>query len=914
MTDYRKEYEKWSTDAVFDAATKAELKNLSDEEIKDRFYKQLTFGTGGLRGVIGAGTNRMNFYTVGKATQGLSEYINSKTDNGSVVIAYDSRKMSAEFALNSALIFCANGIKTYLFEGLRPTPELSFAVRYLKTTAGIVITASHNPPQYNGYKVYWSDGAQIVKPYDEEIIAKVNAVKDYSAIKRTDEKTALKSGLLSYIGKEIDDAYTEKVKSTVLNPDAIARQAEKIKIVYTPLNGTGRVPVLRVLRELGFSNVYTVKEQELPDGNFPTLKYPNPEDPAAFTLALELAKEKNADIVLATDPDADRLGVYVKDEKAGGYVPFTGNMSGLLIAEYELSERRRKGLLKDPRSAAVVTTIVSSRMAEKTAESYGVKLFDVLTGFKYIGEKIKQFETARASCGGYDADSGAYEFIFGFEESYGCLIGTYARDKDAVTAVCALCEAAAFYKERGLTLWGQMQNIYRKYGYFKEDLFTQTFAGADGAAKINAVVDGLRAKPLAEIGGFRVKAIRDYKMGKRTDLSSGAVSPTGLAAANVIYFELENDAWCCVRPSGTEPKIKFYFGVKGVSEKDAKTLLERLKNALLKIAEPEEKGDVGDGCFARLKPAFKDFIWGGTRIKDYFGKDTGDMKRVAESWELSAHPAGESTIANGKYRGLSFGEFVEKAGGENLGEKASGYGKFPLMIKFIDAKDNLSVQVHPDDAYALANGNDCGKNEMWYIVGADDKAFIYLGFNKDVEKDEIREKIKNGTITDILNRIPVKKGQAYFLPAGTVHAIGAGCFICEIQQSSDITYRLYDYNRKDANGNPRPLHIEDALRVIDTRKTAADGIAEYGVTQFNGYSEQLLCRCKYFVVKKYVVNGEMTLAPSTESFKAVVVINGKGKIGNGNTTCDALTGDTWFFGCREPLSVKGELTLLISHL
>ena len=582
MKEYLAEYQRWISDAFFDEQTRNELKSIKDDkEIEDRFYKKLSFGTGGLRGVIGAGTNRMNFYTVGKATQGLADFINSETENGSVAIAYDSRNMSAEFAKDSALIFAANGIKTYLFESLRPTPELSFAVRYLKATAGVVITASHNPPQYNGYKVYWSDGAQIVPPYDKLIIDSINAVSDYSAIKRISEQDAISKGLLVKIGKEIDDAFVGEVKGTILNPDAILRQAEKIKIVYSPLNGTGRVPVLRVLSELGFKNVWAVKEQEMPDGNFPTLKYPNPEDPAAFTLALKLAKEKDADLVLATDPDADRLGVYAKD-KNGEYKAFSGNMSGLLIADYRLSQMKEKGLLPvNPADAAIITTIVSSRLSEKIAAEYGVSIFNVLTGFKYIGEKIKQFEDAKTKTGGKpDRAKGAYDFVFGFEESYGCLIGTYARDKDAVTAVCALCEAAAFYKEQGLTLCDVLDGIFARHGYFKEELITETYYGADGLNVINGIMDGLRKNPLEKIGDFEVLAVRDYEKGERVDRITGGKSPLELVKSNVLYYELASDGWCAIRPSGTEPKIKLYFGVKGKSYADAEKLSENLKAAL----------------------------------------------------------------------------------------------------------------------------------------------------------------------------------------------------------------------------------------------------------------------------------------------------------------------------------------------
>lgn len=585
---YREEYEKWCKDTFFDEKTREELLALTDEkEIEDRFYKQLSFGTGGLRGIIGAGTNRMNVYTVGKASQGLANFINSQTKDGSIVIAYDSRIMSKEFALDSALIFCANGIKTYLFETLHATPQLSFAVRYLKATAGVVITASHNPPQYNGYKVYWSDGGQIVPPYDDLIIGEVNKVTDYKQIMRVPEADAIKKNMLQYIGKELDDAYIAELKKLVLNADAIGAVAGDIKIVYTPLNGTGYVPVTRILKELGFENVWVVPEQASPDGNFPTLEYPNPEDKKAFSYALGLAKQVNADIVLATDPDADRLGVYALDKKSGEYKSFTGNMSGLLIAEYELSQKRERGLLpENTKNAALVTTIVSSKMAYEIAGEYGLTVKEVLTGFKYIGEQIKLFEEAKANNGGkLDFTENALEYEFGYEESYGCLVGTHARDKDAIAAVMALCEAAAYYRTKGLTLWDQMLNIFEKYGYYSEDLKSVTLSGAAGATKIIEIMQKMRATSPEQIGGLKVTAVRDYLSGERRDIKTGEVTSTGLPKSNVLYFELENNAWCCARPSGTEPKIKFYFGVKGKSFEEADVLLEQLKSGMTVLTE-----------------------------------------------------------------------------------------------------------------------------------------------------------------------------------------------------------------------------------------------------------------------------------------------------------------------------------------
>lgn len=566
----KKNYEYWCTSPIFDDATKSELKSLegNEDEIFDRFYRELEFGTGGLRGVIGAGTNRMNFYTVGKATQGLANFINKQGAAAKgVAIAFDSRRMSPEFADTAACVLAANGIKAYIFDSLRPTPELSFALRTLGCTAGIVVTASHNPPEYNGYKVYWEDGAQITAPKDAQIIGEVNAIKDYAEIKKMTTEEAKAAGLYEVIGKEIDDKYMEALKKLVLHPEAIKQMASSLKIVYTPLHGTGNVPVRRVLKELGFEQVTVVPEQELPDGNFPTVSYPNPEDKKAFALALDLAKKVDADLVLATDPDADRLGVYAKDTKTGEYKVFTGNMSGMLICEYEMSQKKALGIL--PNNGALVTTIVSSNMAQAVAKEYGMKFIECLTGFKYIGEQIKFFE-----------QTGSNEYVFGFEESYGCLVGTHARDKDAVVAVMALCEAAAYYKTQGITLWDQMLNIYNKYGYYKEDLFTMTFKGADGAKKMQDMMDAYRKNTPKQVGAYKVLRLRDYKNDVITDLATGETAPTGLPKSNVLYFELENDAWFCVRPSGTEPKIKFYAGIKGTSLEDSAKKLDELMEAI----------------------------------------------------------------------------------------------------------------------------------------------------------------------------------------------------------------------------------------------------------------------------------------------------------------------------------------------
>lgn len=567
--DYLEKYNEWCNSDVFDENTKKELKAITDEnEIKDRFYKNLEFGTAGLRGVIGAGTNRMNKYTVTQATQGLANYIKKVGGEGrGVVIAYDSRNMSIEFSTWAALCLNANGIKTYRFESLRPTPELSFAVRYLNCIAGIVITASHNPAEYNGYKVYWEDGAQIVPPVDKGIMDEVKAVTDFSTIKEMDIEEAKKLGLYNEVGENIDNCYIEELKKLVLNKDVIGKVQKDLKIVYTPLHGTGNLPVQRILKEIGFENVYVVPEQEKPDGNFTTVTYPNPEDKKAFALALKLAKEVDADIVLATDPDADRLGVYAKDIKTGEYMPFTGNMSGLLIAEYELAQKKEKGIL--PNNGALITTIVSSNMAGAISKEYNIKLIEVLTGFKYIGEQMKIFDQTKE-----------FEYLFGYEESYGCLIGTHARDKDAIVAVMALCEAAAYYKSRGLTLWNQMINIYEKYGYYREGQTSITMKGADGAEKIKAILDNMRANPPKQIGDYKVLEYRDYKNKIVKNYENNTTGETTLPESNVLYFKLENDAWCCVRPSGTEPKIKFYIGVKGTSLADSEEKLNKLSDAM----------------------------------------------------------------------------------------------------------------------------------------------------------------------------------------------------------------------------------------------------------------------------------------------------------------------------------------------
>ena len=558
--DYKELYKDWLENPYFDENTKAELKAIEqdDNEIKERFYKELEFGTAGLRGIIGAGTNRMNIYTVRKTTQGLANYIAAVNGQAKgVAIAYDSRRMSPEFAKEAALCLAANGVKAYIFETLRPTPELSFAVRELGCIAGINITASHNPPEYNGYKVYWEDGAQITPPHDSGIMAEVQKVVNYNEVKTMDEEAAKAAGLFAVIGKEIDDAYMEALKSQVIHADAIKAMAKELKIVYSPLHGTGNIPARRVLKELGFENVYVVKEQELPDGEFPTVSYPNPEADEAFELGLKLAKEVDADLVLATDPDADRLGVRVKDSKTGEYHTLTGNMSGCLLADYELGQKKEV-YGKLPEDGAVISTIVTTNMAAAIAKHYGVEFIEVLTGFKYIGQQILGFET-----------KGKGSYLFGFEESYGCLIGTHARDKDAIVATMALCEAAAYYKTKGMTLWDAMVAMYEKYGYYKDDIQSITLKGIEGLEKIQTILENLRKNPPTEIGTYKVLSARDYKADTVVNMETKEVTDTGLPSSNVLYYDLNDDAWVCVRPSGTEPKIKIYYGIKGTSLQDA---------------------------------------------------------------------------------------------------------------------------------------------------------------------------------------------------------------------------------------------------------------------------------------------------------------------------------------------------------
>ena len=569
--NYQDEYKKWCESDEFDEATKQELLKIKDDEkeIEDRFYKELEFGTAGLRGIIGAGTNRMNIYTVGKATQGLANYIIKRgTQDKGVAISYDSRHMSPEFSELTALILNANGIKAYVFEELRPVPELSYAVRELGCTAGVMITASHNKPAYNGYKVYWDDGSQIIAPVDKDITSEVKAITDYKMIKKMDKLEAMQKGLFNTIGKEIDDKYITELKSRVLNPEIVKKQGEIIKVVYTPLHGAGGETAKRILSEIGIKNLYVVPEQEFPDGDFPTVDYPNPEAKEAFKLALELAKKVDADVVLATDPDADRLGIYAKDTKTGEYVDFTGNMSGLLIAEYRLSSLKEKGILPD--NGMLVSTIVSSNLAKAIANEYNLEFREVLTGFKYIGEQIKIEEEK----------TNGKKYLFGFEESYGCLISDYARDKDGISAVMSLCEAAAYYMSKGITLWDQMINIYKKYGYYKEGQVSIVLEGSSGAKRIKEIMDNLRNNLPKNIGKYKVLTFKDIKNDVKKDMISGKTTTTGLPSSNVLYFELENDFWCCMRPSGTEPKIKFYMGVVGENLNNAEELVEDLTKSM----------------------------------------------------------------------------------------------------------------------------------------------------------------------------------------------------------------------------------------------------------------------------------------------------------------------------------------------
>ena len=571
--NYLDEYKKWCESPEFDEETKEELLKIkgNEAEIEDRFYKELEFGTAGLRGVIGAGTNRMNKYTVGKATQGLANYIITQgTQEKGVAISYDSRRMSKEFSLQTALILCANGIKAYLFESLRPVPELSFAVRNLGCTAGVMITASHNPPKYNGYKVYWDDGAQIVSPRDKDIIGEVRKIEKFDEIKSISKEEAINMGLLKYVGTEMDDKYLEVLKKCIINPEVMKEEGKKLKVVYTPLHGTGNTVTERLLKELGMANVYVVPEQKDPDGEFPTVDYPNPEDKKAFKLALELAERVNADVVLATDPDADRLGIFAKDTKTGEYKEYTGNMSALLIAEYRISQMKEKEIL--PTDGMFITTVVSSELAKAIAKEYKLECIEVLTGFKNIGAVMKKAEENKDKT-----------YVFGFEESYGCLIGDYARDKDGIAAVMALCEAACYFKSKNKTLWDAMIDIYEKYGYYKETQVSIVREGAQGAQEIKDMMTKMRKSNIEKIGDYKVLTFKDVEEDIVKDMQTGEITKTGLPKSNVLYYALEDESWCCIRPSGTEPKIKLYMGIKAETNDEATRKLEELKNAMLEI-------------------------------------------------------------------------------------------------------------------------------------------------------------------------------------------------------------------------------------------------------------------------------------------------------------------------------------------
>jgi phosphoglucomutase len=573
MKDYRSIYDEWLLNPYFDEATKKELRGVQDDdnEIKERFYQDLEFGTAGLRGIIGAGINRMNIYVVRRATQGLANYIIKQGGaHKGVAIAYDSRHMSPEFAEEAALTLAANGIKAFKFESLRPTPELSFAVRELGCIAGINVTASHNPPDYNGYKVYWEDGAQFTPPHDKGVTKEVMDITDLSTVKTITREAAVAAGNYEIIGASVDDKYIAHVKAQVLNQDAITHMQSEICVVYTPLHGTGNLPVRRALEEIGFTHVHVVPEQELPDGDFPTVSYPNPEAEEAFTLGLALAKEKNADLILATDPDADRLGVYVKDDKSGEYIPLTGNMSGSLLCEYVLSQKKERGEI--PKDGQVVKSIVTTNLVDAVAKSYGCELIEVLTGFKYIGQQILKNET-----------SGHGTYLFGLEESYGCLIGTYGRDKDAISASVALCEAVAYYKTKGMTLWDAMIAMYETYGYYKDSVQAIGLKGIEGQAKIREIMKTMRGDIPQTVGSYKVISARDYNLDTIQDMATGEIKPTGLPQSDVLYYDLSDDAWLCVRPSGTEPKIKFYYGIKGSSMKEADEMSHNLGEAVMAL-------------------------------------------------------------------------------------------------------------------------------------------------------------------------------------------------------------------------------------------------------------------------------------------------------------------------------------------
>ena len=565
--DVHASYEQWLRDFAQDEDTVKDLQAIAgdEKEIEDRFYTELSFGTAGMRGVLGAGMNRMNRYNVRRATKGLAKYLLQNPDEArrGVVIAYDSRRCSAEFARDTALVLCQEGVPAYLFDALRPVPVLSYAVRHLHAIAGVVITASHNPPQYNGYKVYGEDGAQLGPEAADGVTGFIRATA-YTDCALMDEEEAKAKGLLHIIGnKEVDDDYIAQVKTLCIQPELMAKEGGNLSIVYTPLHGSGNVPVRRILKEIGITNVAVVKEQELPDPNFSTIKVPNPEDPGAFTLAIKLANEVGANVIFATDPDCDRLGVAVRD-KNGDFQLLTGNQIGCVLLHYILSTKQKNGTL--PKNGAAVKSIVSTSLANRICESYGVTMFETLTGFKFIGEKIQQFQ-----------DTGDYTFLFGFEESYGFLSSTFVRDKDGVNASLLISEVAAACKAEGITLYDRVQEIFAKYGYFVEKVVSKTLPGKDGLTRMKEIMKELRANPPKEIGGMKVTAVRDYLKGVR--VAEGKEEPTGLPASDVLYFELEGGCWVCVRPSGTEPKIKLYVNSNARDKEEAQRLNETLRQA-----------------------------------------------------------------------------------------------------------------------------------------------------------------------------------------------------------------------------------------------------------------------------------------------------------------------------------------------
>ena len=565
--DIHASYEQWLRDFAQDEDTVKDLQAIAgdEKEIEDRFYTELSFGTAGMRGVLGAGMNRMNRYNVRRATKGLAKYLLQNPDEArrGVVIAYDSRRCSSEFAKDTALVLCQEGVPAYLFDALRPVPILSYAVRHLHAIAGVVITASHNPPQYNGYKVYGEDGAQLGPEAADGVTGFIRATA-YTDCALMDEDEAKAKGLLHIIGnKEVDDDYIAQVRTLCIQPELMAKEGANLSIVYTPLHGSGNVPVRRILKEIGITNVAVVKEQELPDPNFSTIKVPNPEDPGAFTLAIKLADEVGANVIFATDPDCDRLGVAVRD-KHGDFQLLTGNQIGCVLLHYILSTKKKNGTL--PKNGAAVKSIVSTSLANRICESYGVTMFETLTGFKFIGEKIQQFQ-----------DSGDYTFLFGFEESYGFLSSTFVRDKDGVNASLLIAEVAAACKAEGITLYDRVQEIFAKYGYFVEKVVSKTLPGKDGLTRMKEIMKELRANPPKEIGGMKVTAVRDYLKGVR--VAEGGEEPTGLPASDVLYFELEGGCWVCVRPSGTEPKIKLYVNSNAMDKAEAQRLNETLRQA-----------------------------------------------------------------------------------------------------------------------------------------------------------------------------------------------------------------------------------------------------------------------------------------------------------------------------------------------